>query len=58
MNSAAGVTGRVYILVNHSTVALTTSIAFTTANATTSTTVSPGTAVQLISDGTVWRKIN
>jgi hypothetical protein len=56
--AAAGITGRVYILVNHSTIALTTSIPFTTANATTSTTILPGIAVQLISDGSVWRKIN
>jgi len=56
--AAAGITGRVYILVNHSTVALTTSIAFTTANGVTSTSIAPGNAVQLISDGTVWRKIN
>jgi hypothetical protein len=56
--AAAGINGRVYILVNHSTVALTTSISFTTSNLGTSTSISPGTAVQLISDGSVWRKIN
>ena len=56
--AASGVTGRVYIITNHGTAALATSLAYTTANATTSSTVATGTSVQIISDGTIWRKIN
>ena len=55
--AASGCPGRIYIILNHGTVTLATS-AFTTGNASTAATVGTGTSVQLISDGTVWRKIN
>ena len=53
--------GRVYYLINHGSNTVTLSEAITTASATTSTTLvkTAGTNVyQIISDGTVWRKMN
>ncbi|HKR05927.1 MAG TPA: hypothetical protein VJY62_14925 [Bacteroidia bacterium] len=50
--------GRVYIITNHGTGSITTSVAYRTANGTTSTTVAVATSVQIISDGTEWRRIN
>lgn len=55
--AASGVAGRIYVLVNHGSASLTTS-AYTTSSAGTSVTLGVGTSLQLISDGTVWRKIN
>ncbi|MFI5151586.1 MAG: hypothetical protein ACHQRM_17815, partial [Bacteroidia bacterium] len=55
--TASTCTGRIYLVVNHGAVALTIS-AYTIANATTATSISAGSSLQLISDGTVWRKIN
>jgi hypothetical protein len=53
-----GVTGRVYIFVNHGSATLSTSPAYTFSLGGTTTGVTVSTSVQLISDGTVWRKIN
>jgi hypothetical protein len=50
-------TGRIYVIINHGTDALTTSI-YTTGNASTATSVAINATIQIISDGTVWRKIN
>lgn len=55
--AASSYQGRMYVITNHGTGALTTS-SYTTGNATTATSVAIGTSVQLMSDGTVWRKIN
>lgn len=49
-------TGRIYVIVNHGTDVLTTS-SYTRGNAFTDNSVAINTAVQLISDGTVWRRI-
>ncbi|MBL7726976.1 MAG: hypothetical protein JNM68_04785, partial [Dinghuibacter sp.] len=55
---AAGTcTGRLYMIVNHGTDELAIS-AYRTGNATTATTISTGATLQLVSDGTEWRKIN
>ena len=59
--NAAGLTGRIYRIINQGTGNITLSQAVTTANATTTTTVpfAAGTNnFEIISDGTVWRKIN
>lgn len=55
--AASSCVGRMYLLVNHGTDILSTS-SYYTGNATTSTTVAIAASVQLISDGTDWRKIN
>ncbi len=49
--------GRIYIIVNHSSNAVTSST-YTTANGTTSTSIAAGTTVQLVSTGSNWHKIN
>ncbi|MEO8149592.1 MAG: hypothetical protein ABI723_18280 [Bacteroidia bacterium] len=51
-------TGRVIIITNHGSGSITTSPAYRTATATTTTTIAVATSVQLISDGTEWRKLN
>lgn len=55
--AASSSVGRMYLVVNHGTDVLTTS-SYYTGNATTATTVAIGSTVQLISDGTDWRRIN
>ncbi|WP_428224330.1 beta strand repeat-containing protein [Flavobacterium sp.] len=55
--SASSCTGRIYLIVNQGSVALTTST-YRTAIATTATSIAVGASVQIISDGTEWRKIN
>jgi hypothetical protein len=55
--TASTCVGRIYVLVNHGTDVLTTSI-YKIGNATTSTSIAIDTNVQLISDGIEWRKIN
>ena len=55
--SAASYAGRVYLIVNHSTGSITISTYYT-ASSTTSTSVSDGSTVQLMSDGSNWHKIN
>jgi trimeric autotransporter adhesin len=55
--TASSCTGRIYLIVNQGTVALTTST-YRTGSATTVTSVAIGASVQVISDGTEWRKIN
>lgn len=56
--AASGCTGRVYIITNHGSGAITTSVAYRTATGTTSTSVATATSVQIISDGSEWRRIN
>ena len=55
--AATGCTGRLYMLVNQSTVAFSTST-FYSGSTSATTTVAAGTNVQLVSDGVVWRKVN
>jgi hypothetical protein len=55
--AASGCTGRIYMLVNQGTGTLNTST-IKTGNSSSITTLSTGTNVQVISDGTNWRKIN
>jgi hypothetical protein len=55
---ASPATGRVIILINHATVAVNTSGSYTTASGSTITTIAAGSTVQLLYDGSVWRKIN
>lgn len=55
--AASSCAGRMYLIINHGTDVLGISI-FRTGNAATSTAVAIDTSVQLISDGTEWRKIN
>jgi len=52
------VTGRILLLVNHGSGAVTLGTAVTTANATTTTNLPAGSTYQIMYDGTVWRKIN
>lgn len=52
--TAASSTGRTLILSNHSGVALTTSSAYRTASAATTTTVGNNAEVTIVSDGTEW----
>ena len=54
---SASVAGRVYLIINHGTGALTTTTYYTGA-ATTSTTLAIDATLQVIYDGTNWRKIN
>ena len=56
--AASSCTGRIYRLINQGTGAVTLTRAVTTANLTTTTTLPVGTNFEIISDGTVWRKIN
>jgi len=56
--AASSCAGRVYRLVNQGTGAITLTNAVTTANATSTPTVPAGGNFEIISDGTVWRKIN
>ena len=46
--------GRMYSIINHSTGAITTSIAYRTATATTTTSIAAGARVIIISDGAEW----
>lgn len=55
---ASPTNGRILIIVNHGTGAITTSSAYRTAIATTTSTIAIGTTVQLVYDGSEWRKIN
>jgi hypothetical protein len=55
--TASTCSGRIYLIVNQGTVALTTST-YRTGSATTVTSVAIGASVQVISDGSEWRKIN
>ncbi len=55
--AAASSVGRLYTIVNHSTVTLNIS-SVTVGSATTITSIAVDTPIQIISDGTVWRKIN
>jgi trimeric autotransporter adhesin len=55
--SASNYTGRIYMLVNHSSSSVGVSTYYT-ANATTSTSIAIGTTTQLVSDGSNWHKIN
>ena len=55
--AATGCTGRLYLLVNQSTVAFSTST-FYSGSTVATTSVAAGTNVQLISDGVVWRRVN
>ena len=55
---ASGCPGRIYVIVNSGTATITTSVAYTLTNGTTTSTLAAPTSLQLISDGTVWRKIN
>jgi hypothetical protein len=55
---AAGTcTGRIYIITNHGTGALNT-FPYRIGSGATTATVLPGNAIQIMSDGTEWRKIN
>jgi hypothetical protein len=54
---SAAVAGRVYRIINHGTAALTTT-SYYTGNATTSTTLAVDGTLEVIYDGTNWRKIN
>ncbi|MDB5275618.1 MAG: hypothetical protein JWR61_573 [Ferruginibacter sp.] len=59
--AASSYAGRVYRLINHGTTSVTLSQAVTTANGTTSTTLANtagSNTYEIISDGSVWRKIN
>lgn len=59
--AASSYAGRVYRLINHGTTSVTLSQAVTTANGSTSTTLSNtagSNTYEIISDGSVWRKIN
>lgn len=51
-------TGRVILIVNHSSAALGTSPSYTIGNGSTSTSITAGASVQLIYDGSIWRKLN
>jgi hypothetical protein len=58
---ASGCSGRVYRLINHGTTSVTLSQAVTTASGTTSTSLlntAGSNTYEIISDGTVWRKMN
>ncbi|MES2621035.1 MAG: hypothetical protein V4615_09290, partial [Bacteroidota bacterium] len=55
--SAIGITGRVYSIVNHSTVTVNISTV-RTGSVSTISTLAAGVALQIISDGTSWRQIN
>ena len=55
--AASTCTGRVYIIINHGTGAVTTATYYT-ANGSTSTSLSAGSSLQIISDGTQWQKMN
>ncbi len=58
---ASSYAGRVYRLINHGTTSVTLSQAVTTANGTTSTTLvntAGSNTYEIISDGSVWRKMN
>jgi hypothetical protein len=55
--SASSYTGRIYMIVNHSSSSVSISTYYT-ANAATSTTIAAGNTVQLVSDGSNWHKIN
>ncbi len=57
--SAAAITGREYLIVNHGTgFPLVTSIPFKTGFASTDTFIITGTVLHIVSDGTDWHKIN
>lgn len=61
MPAASSCTGRIYRLINHGTGNITLSAAVTTANATTTTTLTFAAGsnfFEILSDGTVWRRIN
>lgn len=55
--TASTVTGRIYLVVNHAANDLTIT-AYTTAFGVTSTSVTAGATLQVMSDGTLWHKIN
>jgi hypothetical protein len=55
--AASAATGRVYVIINHGTDALTTS-SYRTGNATIATSVAVDSSIKIISDGTEWRLIN
>jgi hypothetical protein len=55
--TASSYTGRIYMIVNHSSSSITISTYYT-ANATTSTSIAVGARMQLVSDGSNWHKIN
>jgi hypothetical protein len=55
--AAGSYSGRIYIIVNHGTTDLSISTYYT-ASSTTSTNIAAGTTLQVISDGSSWRKIN
>lgn len=50
--------GRILMIVNQGTGAITTSVAYRTASGPTTSTIALATSVQLVYDGTQWRKIN
>jgi len=56
--TAAGISGRIYRLVNQGSGTITLSQAVTTANGATTISLPAATNYEIISDGTVWRKIN
>ncbi len=56
--AASSCTGRIYRLINQGTGSVTLSQNVTTANAVTSTVLLAASNYEIISDGTVWRKIN
>lgn len=51
-------TGRVIMIVNHASVAVGTSPSYTTSSSVTSSSITAGSVVQLLFDGSIWRKIN
>ncbi len=55
--AANSCTGRVYLIINHSSSSVTIS-SYITANGTNSTAVANGSNVQIMSDGTNWHRIN
>ncbi len=55
--TASGCTGRIYVIINHSTGVVSTG-SYYTANGTALGSVSTGSQIQIISDGTEWQKMN
>jgi hypothetical protein len=55
--TASSYTGRIYMIINHSSSSVTISTYYTD-NATSSTNITGGTTVQLVSDGSNWHKMN
>jgi hypothetical protein len=56
--SASSCTGRVYLVINHSASSVIVTNTYLVANGTASPTITAGSKVQLVSDGSSWHKMN